>query len=245
MTTPTAAEYLWQFQRLLPRGRVWQRGWGTLQAAHLLTLMPSWVRLHARADNVVVDAFPCSTVELLPEWEASLGLPDPCVQPPLATIQQRTAAVCAKWSARGGSSAEYFERLAAGMGFQITIETFKPFRTGQSKTGDRLYSEAWAFACRISVQGNVGSIIYFRTGKSTTGEPLESWGIKQLECIIGEFAPANTIPIYAYRITSSIWDGGASIWDHGLSVWDQNAVIGSQAFTMMQRSAREARQGRR
>jgi uncharacterized protein YmfQ (DUF2313 family) len=221
----SALDYLWQFQRLLPRGRVWQRGWGTLQAAYLLTLMPTWARLHASFNALVVDVFPCSTVGMLPEWEASLGLPDPCVQPPLATIQQRTAAVCAKFAARGGSSIEYFMRLGASLGYQIEIQTFKPFRTGQSRTGDRLYSEEWIFAWRINIQGDVGSITYFRSGKSSAGERLATWGIQQLQCILAEFAPANTIPIWAYQINSSIWDGGASIWDSGLSVWDEGVIV--------------------
>ena len=224
--TRSPADYLWQFQRLLPRGRIWHRGWGTVQAEQLLTLMPTWARLDSRAQNVLADAFPCSTAELLPEWEASLGLPDPCVQPPLATIQQRASAVCAKFSARGGSSEEYFMRLAASLGYQIEIETFRPFRTGQSRAGDHLYDEDWAFAWRVNIQGNVGSITYFRTGKSTTSEPLQTWGIEQLECILAAFAPANTIPIWAYKINSSIWDGGLSIWDQGLSIWDENVIVG-------------------
>jgi uncharacterized protein YmfQ (DUF2313 family) len=225
MTTPTAAEYLWQFQRLLPRGRIWQRGWGTVQAAQLLTLMPSWVRLHARADNLLVDSFPCSTVELLPEWEATLGLPDPCVQPPLATIQQRTAAVCAKFAARGGSSREYFIHLAASLGYQIVIQTFAPFRTGLSRAGQPLNGEDWAFAWRIVVQGAPGTIAYFRTGASAAGEPLAAWGITQLQCLFENMMPANTVPIWSYEVDSSIWDGGASIWDQGDSIWDEGVIV--------------------
>jgi uncharacterized protein YmfQ (DUF2313 family) len=66
-----------------------------------LTLGTFLDALDARAGQLIPDAFPCSTVELLPEWEATLGLPDPCVQPPLTTLQQRQAAVCAKLVARG------------------------------------------------------------------------------------------------------------------------------------------------
>jgi uncharacterized protein YmfQ (DUF2313 family) len=39
---------------------------------------PAFERLTARANNLLIDAFPGSTYELLPEWEATLGLPDPC-----------------------------------------------------------------------------------------------------------------------------------------------------------------------
>ena len=139
-----AFDYLRQFQRLLPRGRIWHRGWGTLQAQYLLTLMPTWVRLHERANDLLVDEFPCSTNELLPEWEATLGLPDPCTGP-LDTIEARQAAVCTKFVARGGSSVAYFLRLAEAAGITITIEELAPFRTDRNRVGDRIWNEdaAW------------------------------------------------------------------------------------------------------
>ena len=221
----SAEDYLWQFQRLLPRGRIWHRGWGTVEAQDLLTLMPQWARLHASANDLIGDTIPCSTVHMLPEWEATLGLPDPCVQPPLTTLQQRTAAVCAKFAARGGQSQEYFIHLAASLGFQIEIATYTPFRVGLSSVGDPLCSEDWAFAWQVIVQGNVGTITYFRTGASSAGEPLAAWGIQGLQCAIEAAAPADTTIIWVYAVNSSVWDGGASIWDQGDSIWDQGVIV--------------------
>lgn len=225
LTLPTASDYLWQFQRLLPHGRVWHRGWGSIQAAHLLTLMPTWVRVHGRGNDLVEAIFPCSTVELLPEWEATLGLPDPCVQPPLSTIQQRTAAVCLKFAARGGSSRDYFIHLAASYGFQVEIETFTPFRVNHGRVGGRLYSTDWAFAWRVVVQGAPGTVTYFRVGQSAAGEPLAAWGIKQLECLFETAKPAETEIIWSYTVNSSVWDAGASLWDGGDSVWDKGVFV--------------------
>jgi uncharacterized protein YmfQ (DUF2313 family) len=218
----TTTDYATQFQRLLPRGVIWRRGWGEVQEADLLVLMPLWARLHLRLNDLITQIFPCSTTELLPEWEASLGLPDPCIGP-LPTLQQRTAAVCAKFSARGGQSREYFTRLAASTGLQIEIQEFRPFEASISRAGDPLYDEAWAFAWRIVVQAQP-VVIYFRASGSTAGEPLATWGDKTLECLMQRYAPANTILIFAYRIDSAIWDSGASIWDAGDSIWDENAI---------------------
>jgi len=212
----SALDYLWQTQRLLPRGRVWHRGWGTAQAQYLLTLMPTWARLNQRAADLVVDAFPCSTTELLPEWEQSLGLPDPCTGP-LSTLQERQAAVCAKFSARGGQSIAYYTALAASLGFSITITQYAPFRVGVNRAGDHLRGRAWAFAWTITAPAVTTT--YFRVGKSTAGEPLASWGNKLLEYAITNVAPSHTTPIFAY-ITESIWDSGASAWDGGASRWD-------------------------
>jgi uncharacterized protein YmfQ (DUF2313 family) len=224
MLAPTFStfDYLQQFLRLLPRGRVWHSGWGTTQAADLLTLMPTWVRLHERANDAIVEAFPCTTTEMLPEWEASLGLPDPCTGP-LDTLQQRTAAVCGKFVGRGGQSKEYFIHLAASLGYQITIETFKPFYASQGRAGDPLYDEQWAYAWRVVVQGS-DTIVWFRASTSAAQEPLADYLSDLLQCTIERLKPADTIIIWGYRVDSSIWDDSYSIWDVGDSVWDQQGT---------------------
>lgn len=212
----TATDYLWQFQRLLPRGRIWQRGWGTLQAAHLLTLMPTWARLHARAGEVIGETFPCTVAaEMLPEWEATLGLPD-CE--PLDTVQQRQAAVCAKFSMRGGQSAAYFIELAAAHGYEISIETYSAFRVDINTADQPLYGSGWDYAW--TVISTTQTYTYFRTDESHAGEPLVAWGNAQLECLIRMYAPAHTIPMFEYHDPLAIWDDGDAIWDGGDAIWD-------------------------
>jgi uncharacterized protein YmfQ (DUF2313 family) len=226
--TNTPEDYLGQFQRLLPRGRVWHRGWGWIQDADLLSLMPVWARLQGRLNDLIVEAFPCSTTELLPEWEATLGLPDPCIGE-LDTMQQRQAAVCAKFVGRGGQSLAYFIRLANSLGYDARIKQFSPFRVGIDTCGEPLYGAAWAFAWAITIPPTV--VIPFRVGVSTAGEPLRAWGDKILECLIRANAPAHTIPIIAYGLVESIWDAqldAPSIWDDGISVWDEGVFTFDQ-----------------
>ncbi|HSR78773.1 MAG TPA: putative phage tail protein [Xanthobacteraceae bacterium] len=191
----TAQEYAQQFQRLLPRGRVWHRGWGMVQDQVVLLLMPTWVRLHVRLNDLIAQIFPCTTTELLPEWEDTLGLPDPCTGP-LGTLQQRMAAVCAKFTARGGQSKTYFIAVAAALGFEITITEFQPFRAGVSRVGDALYGYDWIHTWRVNAAAD--TIIYFRTGQSTAGEPLRAWGNRLLECVLQALKPAHTILIFSY-----------------------------------------------
>lgn len=212
-----AFDYLWQFQRLLPRGRVWQRGWGSVQAADLLTLMPTWARLHTRAGEVISETFPCSVAaEMLPEWEATLGLPD-CE--PLGTIQQRQAAVCAKFSMRGGQSINYFIALAAANGFTIEITQFSAFRVDLNSAEDLLNDAAWDYAWMVVAPQE--TITYFSADLSHAEEPLEYWSNAELECLINEYAPAHTVVMFQYWQPYSEWDDSASTWDDGDSVWDQ------------------------
>jgi uncharacterized protein YmfQ (DUF2313 family) len=190
-------DYLWQFQRLLPRGRIWQRGWGTVQAEDILTLLPQTVRLNQRAIDVLRETFPCTTEELLPEWEASLGLPDPCIGE-LDTLQQRQAAVCAKFVARGGQSADYFIQLAASIGYEITITTFRPFYASEGRVDEPLYDEYWAYVWQVNVFGDAG-LIYFRVDESAADEPLVAFGNATLECLLSAAAPAHTQIIFSYQ----------------------------------------------
>lgn len=213
----TATDYLWQFQRLLPRGRIWQRGWGTLQPEHLLTLMPTWARLHTRAGEVISETFPCTvSADMLPEWEATLGLPD-CE--PLDTIQQRQAAVCAKFAMQGGQSIDFFIDLAAAHGYTIAIETYSAFRVDLNSAEDPLYDAAWDYAW--NVVSALDTYVYFEADRSHAEEPLVAWGNEQLECLIRTYAPAHTIPMFEYGYPLAIWDRGASIWDDATSIWDE------------------------
>jgi uncharacterized protein YmfQ (DUF2313 family) len=220
--TNSAEDYLTQFQRLLPRGRIWNRGWGWLQDADLLTLMPTWARLQTALNSLIAEIFPCSTTGLLPEWEETLGLPDPCTGP-LDTTEQRREAACAKFAARGGQSIDYFIRLANSLGYDAIVIQFAPFRCGINRCGDPLYGEDWAYAWAIVVPST--SVTPFRCGISTCGDPLRAWGDKRLECLLERYAPSHTIPIIVYSLTESRWDDGASIWDGGASVWDQGVLI--------------------
>jgi uncharacterized protein YmfQ (DUF2313 family) len=216
----TATDYLWQFQRLLPRGRIWHRGWGTLQAQHLLTLMPTWARLDERASELITETFPCSVAaEMLPEWEATLGLPD-CE--PLDTIQQRQQAVCAKFSMRGGQSIAYFIELAAAYGYQITITQHSAFRVDINGAEDLLNDAVWDFVWTVT--STTETYIYFSTDLSHAEEPLVAWGNAQLECLINEYAPAHTIPMFEYVDPIAVWDGDTTVarWDMSTTeaIWD-------------------------
>lgn len=215
-------DYRAQFQQLLPRGRVWHRGIGLVEDADLLTLMPLWTRLQARLNQLIGEIFPCTTGELLPEWEATLGLPDPCTGP-VSMQSQRVAAVCSKFAARGGQSRDYFIRVAAELGFEIRIEEYSPFYASQNKAGDPVYDEKWAYAWKVVSHSM--PVIYFHAGISTAGDPLAWWGNKLLECVIEALKPAHTEIVFSYTLGSSIWDAGDSIWDTGFSIWDEGIAI--------------------
>ncbi|WP_197520275.1 putative phage tail protein, partial [Paraburkholderia tropica] len=56
----------------------------------------SYERSTSRANYLLIDSFPPTAYELLPEWESTLGLPDPCAGE-APTIPQRQAQVLARF----------------------------------------------------------------------------------------------------------------------------------------------------
>lgn len=180
---------------LLPRGRVWPRDISSVLAQTMKALAPTFWRLTQRADYLLIDAFPTTTTELLPEWEKSLGLPDPCIGPE-PTLETRRNSVVARLTSKGGQSMGYFIALAETLGFTVTISQFAPFRVGISTVGTPLYGRAWAFHWEINAP--TVTAIPFRVGLSTVGEPLRTWNNAELECLIREYAPAQTTVGFHY-----------------------------------------------
>jgi uncharacterized protein YmfQ (DUF2313 family) len=191
----TAANFLAAMQALLPRGRVWPRDSDTVQSQVLSGLAPSYERQTARANYLLVDAFPSTTYELLPEWESTLGLPDPCagVAP---TIPQRRSQVVARFTNIGGASIPYFVGFAASLGYAVTITQYTQARAGMLKAGDPCCGYDWNFAWKITAPLN--TVVRAVAGAMAAGDPLASWGNTVLECEFKAIMPAHTIPIFAY-----------------------------------------------
>ncbi|WP_250533558.1 putative phage tail protein [Caballeronia sp. AZ10_KS36] len=196
-----AADFLAAMQALLPRGRVWPRDPDSVQTKTLSGLTPCYERQTARANYLLVDAFPSTTYELLPEWEETLGLPDPCAGP-APSLAQRRAQVIARFTAVGGASIPQIVAFAASLGYAISITQFVPARVGQLRAGQADNGVAWAFAWQINAPAN--TIVRARAGSSVAGDPLASWGNSVLECEIRAVMPAHTVPIFSYG-------GGATV----------------------------------
>jgi uncharacterized protein YmfQ (DUF2313 family) len=192
----TAADYARVLRTILPRGRVWTREDDGTQAAVLDALGITAASLDNAALQLIVDAFPGTAYALLPEWEETLGLPDPCVGEPGST-QQRRQQVVARLTNSGGASAEYFIALAASLGYTITVTNYAPFRAGCSRAGDPLGTTDWFYTW--SVNAPLDSVTRFAAGQSTAGDPLATWGNDVLECELNAIKPAHTILQFDYQ----------------------------------------------
>jgi uncharacterized protein YmfQ (DUF2313 family) len=180
--------------RLLPRGRVWRRDPGSTLSALMLALAPTYARGMQAAAQVLIDASPATTENLLVEWEESLGLPDTCTASN-PSIEQRQAAVRAKWGARGSLTIAYFVALAANLGFTITITEFTPF-TVDRPCDEALCEPEWSYVWQVNAPQVV--TFYFAVDESGVDDPLEVYDAGELVCRIRADAPAETIVFFTF-----------------------------------------------
>ncbi|MBB5444659.1 MULTISPECIES: YmfQ family protein [unclassified Paraburkholderia] len=190
-----AADFLRAMQGLMPRGRIWPRAADAVQTQVLAGLAPSYERATARANYLLVDSFPATTYELLPEWESTLGLPDPCAGA-APTIAQRQAQVVARFVGVGGPSIASLTAFAANLGYNVTITQFTQARAGMLRAGDPCCGYDWNFAWKVTAP--LSTIVRAVAGAMAAGDPLAAWGNDVLECEFKAAMPAHTIPIFAY-----------------------------------------------
>ena len=191
----TDADMTAAVQALMPQGVVWPRQDGTDQWRVLSGIARSANRLRARARALLVDAFPPTAFHLLPEWEATLGLPDPCAGP-APSLQERRAQVTARLAGEGGQSVPFLIAHAGRLGYEIAIREFAPSRLGRMRLGDRMQDSPWAHA--LAVEAPPESPVVFRMGQSLLGERFRTWGNEVLECEIRAVAPGHATVIFTY-----------------------------------------------
>ncbi|MCG9033358.1 YmfQ family protein [Laribacter hongkongensis] len=132
---------------------------------------------------------------LLPDWERVCGLTPPAGAP----YQQRLQAVQAKLAETGGLSIPYFVRLAAGMGYQITINEPQPFRAGVNRAGDQLWTADILWVWQVVVHSGTARAFRFQAGQSAAGERLTSFGNPVIESMFNDLKPAHTFVYFAYQ----------------------------------------------
>src|SRR3546814_20435762 len=84
--------------------------------------------LDERALQLIDEALPSTTHEVLPDWERIAGLPDECTGPS-ETIEGRRLRLIQQLAEHGGQSRAFFLSAAASLGYPgCTITEFRPDR---------------------------------------------------------------------------------------------------------------------
>lgn len=192
--------YRAQLQALLPPGDlVWPRRADTELGRLLTALAEGLAEADARAKQLLEESLPDSALEMLPDWERVVGLPDACSTELANTIAERRMNVVAKLTMRGGASKAWFIAFAAKLGYVIEIDEFRPFIAGLSRCGDRLDGDhVVRHTWRVRVQGP--RYTPFRIGASQCGDRLgKITRAEDLECRMKRANQAHKNLIVAYE----------------------------------------------
>lgn len=189
------ADYRQLMSSLLPSGIAWPRGSSSTLQMVLASLTAELARVDARSEQLLAESDPRSSSELLIDWERVCGLPDPCVANLDQTVQARRFAVEARLTSVGGQSKAYFIQYAYRLGYEVTIDEFRPFVAGSS-AGDLAHDDSWAHTWRINSEAV--TVRDFRVGEGVVGEALRTWGNEALECALNKLKPAHTVLLFAY-----------------------------------------------
>jgi uncharacterized protein YmfQ (DUF2313 family) len=142
---------------LMPRGLAWPTDPDTEQSRTLSAIAATFERSDGNANALLSGSLPGQATPLLPEWEATLGLPDPCAgENP--TLEQRLNQVRGRFVGAGGQSRQRFIDFAAALGFKIKITNYAPFRAGLSTVGNPLASDAWSFVWGVTIVETTGAL---------------------------------------------------------------------------------------
>ena len=193
----SSEQYVELLKNLLPRGKAWPKGVNTTFHKMLHAFAAEMERFDIRLSHDLVDeADPNTTLELLSDWERIAGIPDDPNTPLADTIELRRRDVLRKITLQGGQSRKFYIDLAAIMGFTITITEYREFKAGLARAGDRVSNGLWVFAW--TVNASTHTVTWFRAGKNVAGEALAIWGNGAFERAISRSAPAHTLVDFNY-----------------------------------------------
>ncbi|MBE9542508.1 MAG: DUF2313 domain-containing protein [Proteobacteria bacterium] len=199
----TSLKYRKLLRKLLPGGWAWQAKSITDTDFNNLVnaLSEEPCRVEAAAFALVDDVYPDASIDLLPDWERVLNLPDECDPDTVQTIAQRQNRVVQVLTTTGGQNAAFFLELAARFGFdpnEIEVNDHVPFRAGQARAGDAITNGDWIFAFTVSAPVSLGNLTYFRAG-SKAGDRLLTATNATLECLLQKHKPAHTIVLFSFK----------------------------------------------
>lgn len=187
-------QYVNMLMALMPRGLLWEHLQEDLTFVGVVgSVAEEFALLDAREDDLLNEADPRTTYEMLTDWETTYSLPDPCIDE-VSTIELRQKTLVTKVTNKGGQSRQFFINLAKNLGYDITITEFEIFNF-ESSFEDPMTNENWLFTWQVNAPAVT---INYMTVESGVDEPFATWGNERLECAINRLKPDHTTVQFAY-----------------------------------------------
>ncbi len=168
--------------------------------ALLAGFAPGMAKAHNRALDVLDEADPTTTFQMLADQEREWGLPDPCSQGVATTLQERRAALVDKRKARGGSTRVYLQAIADRLGYDADVVEHRPFVCGTARCGETPLNGGHAIRRYVLATIHGPRVTLFRSGDSQCGDQLgKITQAEDLVCRLNKVAPGHLDIRYAYE----------------------------------------------
>ena len=198
---------------LLPLGRLWQPDEQPVFSALLRAIGVELARVDQRVVNMLAEADPRTTEEIIERWEAMLGLPDPCIGE-ILDLNERRNKIVQETTNVGGLSKAYYEYIGSQLGFDITVKNLVNFIAGRARAGDPLTNYFNRHFVAGSTAGEflseVGWRFYFNVEMPITaaevfeagdvaGTPLREFENPVIECTMMKLKPAHSAIFFTFK----------------------------------------------
>jgi uncharacterized protein YmfQ (DUF2313 family)/photosystem II stability/assembly factor-like uncharacterized protein len=132
-------DYVQALIQLSPTGDLWTIESGSVLHNLYTALAVELERIDTRVLELLDEADPQTTTELIDEWEEMCGLPTACVTPTI--LGERRAAIVARLRGSLGQSPSAYQQIAEAVGYDRIAwdkHPYPPFKVGISQVGDQL-----------------------------------------------------------------------------------------------------------
>ena len=195
----TAKDYAYQLDELLPRGPIWKRRQGTLLDAFIFALSNELARVSNKAEGILDEADPRTSIELLEEWFNDWGIPSACLTALADPNQeQKRRELITKIISSRSLTAEFFKEVAESIGYECEIVTYSAFTVADT-VDKALYGTEWNTSYSMGIRVKSQSPTRLFTTNWTVDQPLAVWGDSLFECLMRELIPAHVVAIFEYE----------------------------------------------
>jgi uncharacterized protein YmfQ (DUF2313 family) len=178
----------------MPRGRAWPRDPESNLSQYVKGFAQRLVDAELSADQLLLEMRPETTVQLLPEWEEYLGLPECAV--PNQTFESRRAAVVEKYHRKGGLQTWQIEALALALGFTVEVREHFPHHV-QRTVLYPIWPNRWRYTLEVVVFGLPDG--RFRVTDNVL-TPLKTQSALLLECTLSRYKLGGFTYEYIYEV---------------------------------------------
>lgn len=182
----SVTEWLTALQQVMPRGKAWPRDNDADLNRFLRALAARLTRIEYDASRLHVEMRPETTLQLLPEWEQYLALPECGIA--ATTTEARRRAVVEKYRRKGGLATWQIEAAAAALGFTIKVTAVLPHHCLRDCMYP-LHPARYRWLLKVEVQDSDAGRF---TCVDDVMTPLISGRTRELECLLKNYRMGGT-----------------------------------------------------